>query len=93
MELRDFQWSGGGAVKLIPTPAHFDSGSLRSSAANQGYLTQWRGDSKRGGEPGRYNGAMLTLLFAKPPLPGWAWVVLLIGGAVAVLIDRLRHRR
>jgi hypothetical protein len=35
---------------------------------------------------------MLILSFAKPPLPGWAWAVLMIGGVAAYLIDRIRNR-
>lgn len=34
----------------------------------------------------------LILSFVKPPLPGWAWVLLLAGSAIAYVIDRIRNR-
>lgn len=36
--------------------------------------------------------SILMLSFVKPPLPGWAWVVLLVGGAIAFVVDRIRNR-
>lgn len=35
---------------------------------------------------------MLILSLVKPPLPGWAWVALLVGGAIAFIVDRIRNR-
>jgi hypothetical protein len=32
---------------------------------------------------------MLGLAFVKPPLPWWAWTALLIGAAIAIVIDRI----
>lgn len=36
---------------------------------------------------------MLILSFSYPPIPGWLWVLMLVGGAVFYLIDRFIDRR
>lgn len=35
---------------------------------------------------------MPVLAFVRPPLPGWAWVVLIVGGIILYVFDRLRDR-
>jgi hypothetical protein len=36
--------------------------------------------------------SMIILSFTYPPIPGWLLVLMVVGGVVAFLIDRLRDR-
>lgn len=78
--------TGGRERRLMICLQVLRPSSVISTVRRDRYVTDRRTGTNTA--PAGIIASMLILLYSKPPLPGWAWAVLIIGGLIAFIVDR-----